>query len=526
MTSFKRMGITAAVAAASASFVGLSNAQTAAVSSDGLGDLAIVPYYTVLDGLRTGVHIINTTEKTQVVKFRMRRGSDSADALDFNIIMSPRDEWVASINLDGEDIKVTTTDTTCTAPAAIDNSFTMPSTFREGAEEGYIEIIGMGQPLSELFPLPAGAKHKAGVPASCETVRRNFFRVPAAQFGDVTVRGTHNANLTATGQPLTTGALACTKGKELTTACGLTAYEDTDDRALKVSYFTRDSQGGLEFGNNAVHVEGFSGSPMMTNQQKLIIQDGVLQFDPLNFELPNLDGGPFDYNATLATFADTGLDPLGVDTSGPRFGKYNPLRSEDVLGRDNVINDWSARATADFSVSTDWVVTLPGQYLMTNWASLAFDGGKSCTAAKNCDLNDLPVSLGITFWDREEASFQEEEGDLSVSPGGAPGETQTLENEVNVIEWSKGQPNVLGSNYAKTFTPGIDADAGWAKLSVDSNPFATTPPAIFYPDPNSAVPATGAVPIVGFAVWERNFGANAAANYGRAIDHSYGSSGI
>ena len=34
------------------------------------GDLAIIPYYTVLDGVNTGMHIINTTDNTQVVKVR------------------------------------------------------------------------------------------------------------------------------------------------------------------------------------------------------------------------------------------------------------------------------------------------------------------------------------------------------------------------------------------------------------------------------------------------------------------------
>ena len=53
------------------------------VSRSETGDLAIIPYYTVLDGTNTGMHIINTTESTQVVKVRLRRGTDSKDALDF-----------------------------------------------------------------------------------------------------------------------------------------------------------------------------------------------------------------------------------------------------------------------------------------------------------------------------------------------------------------------------------------------------------------------------------------------------------
>ena len=71
------------------------------VSRSETGDLAIIPYYTVMDGVNTGMHIINTTESTQVVKVRLRRGTDSKDALDFNLVMSPRDEWTANIGAGG-----------------------------------------------------------------------------------------------------------------------------------------------------------------------------------------------------------------------------------------------------------------------------------------------------------------------------------------------------------------------------------------------------------------------------------------
>ena len=66
-----------------------------------LGDLAIVPYYTVQDGWVTGVHIINSSEYTQVVKLRLRRATDSADVMDINLVMSPKDEWVGSLNDNG-----------------------------------------------------------------------------------------------------------------------------------------------------------------------------------------------------------------------------------------------------------------------------------------------------------------------------------------------------------------------------------------------------------------------------------------
>ena len=44
-----------------------------------------------------------------------------------------------------------------------------------------------------------------------------------------------------------------------------------------------------------------------------------------------------------------------------------------------------------------------------------------------------------------------------------------------------------------------------------------------YDAPTDSAVSNTAVPIIGFAVWERNFANNPAANYGRAIDHSYGS---
>ena len=41
-------------------------------------------------------------------------------------------------------------------------------------------------------------------------------------------------------------------------------------------------------------VEGFADAAMMTNQQPLSFgTDGLLNFDPLNFELPNLAYGAF-----------------------------------------------------------------------------------------------------------------------------------------------------------------------------------------------------------------------------------------
>jgi hypothetical protein len=97
------------------------------------------------------------------------------DALDFNVIMSPQDVYAGFLSDDENgNISWSTSDTTCTAPASTDNKLTMPSIYRNGAETGYVEIIGMGQ-ADATQVISKAAVHVNDVPVSCEAVRSNFF---------------------------------------------------------------------------------------------------------------------------------------------------------------------------------------------------------------------------------------------------------------------------------------------------------------------------------------------------------------
>jgi len=497
--NFKPLGLAAAVAAVSAGYAGSTMGLPTATNT---GDVAIVPYYTVENGFNSGVHIINTTNAAQVVKLRLRRGSDSQDSLDFNIVLSPQDEWVGSIQRDDDDrIFIQTADTSCTAPAATDGKFFMPDTgsdttvvnFREGADEGYIEIIGMAQVKDPNQPIYISSKHKAGVPADCVDVRQNFFRFAGTekQRGtDPSVRGVHLPAVTSNGK-------------------AVSLYVDTPDNALSVSYFSRDSDGGLEFGGNAVHLNGFALGPMMTNQEVIVAGAS----DPLGYLFPDLDGGSPGFNVA-------GIGP-GTDNRGRFDAVVRPS-----LGVQGLLNDWSTNTSADFEVTTDWVVTLPGQYLMLDpgsYIASLLDAKATC-AANVCDFRDLPVGLSITYYDREEGRFTPESGDLVVSPAiNVAPSGAVLNNEVNVIEWSNGSNDpVLGSSYAVSFQPtGLTSQVGWADLAVTAT--ATKTQSVWnYLDPNNPDPVVNAaVPIIGFAAWQRNFGDNAAANYGRAVDHAY-----
>ncbi len=141
---FKPLGLAAAVAAVTAGYAGVASAQSTARSIGNLGDLAIIPYYSVQGDWVTGVHITNTSDATQVVKLRLRRASDSADSMDFNLILSPKDVWTGSLSDASGNIVMSTDDNSCTAPLREDGRFEMPFIFRAGAEEGYIEVISMG----------------------------------------------------------------------------------------------------------------------------------------------------------------------------------------------------------------------------------------------------------------------------------------------------------------------------------------------------------------------------------------------
>jgi len=554
MKQFQKYGVAAAVASVATGVVATE------VSKKEAGDLAIVPYYTVLDGKNTGIHIINTTAATQVVKVRLRRGADSADALDFNLIMSPYDEWTANLgaNPNGPGVQVSTNDTTCTAPKFENDgkTATMPTTFATGAEEGYLEIIGMGQPRNvidledapgwlysqaawnEFNSLSSYAVHDEGVPVNCDVVRQHFYRIfDGTSVGNDEVRGVHYGDLTSSalcsaGDTRTGGACdsdavwgILTGTDDYPTGAGisaareaakdwfnLVAYTDTPDDALKVSWMITDSEGGLEIGDNAVMVTGHSnaGDAMMTNQVPLSFgSNGKLQYDPLNFELPNLAYGAW---ARGKAGGGTTTEPAADNFM------FDNLRA--ALDAEAVVNDWAAFDTDSGSVATDWVVTLPGQYVMNSnmcalyssyaQAATACFGARTATAAEAAvdvtvggdsfvgvdprvlSAHELPLVLAsndtanpiggdtnLLLWDREEDYLGQEvdtpDDELGFSPGGASGDptlTAVLNREVNVIKFNDGdvlgtaaqQDEPLGLGFTVT-VPG-DANKGWGMLAI------------------------------------------------------------
>ncbi|HKK23748.1 MAG TPA: hypothetical protein VJ947_08685, partial [Pseudohaliea sp.] len=414
----------------------MASAQDPIVANNALGDLGLVPYYTVAGDWITGIHLVNTSDQTQVVKFRFRRASDSMDALDFNVIMSPYDVYAGYLSDDEEGvISWQADDTTCTAPLSSSGKLEMPEIFRDGAETGYVEIIAMGE-ADEDQPSSYYAKHVNGEPRDCEVVSENFFAD-----GSSTREGVEDFETTWSSDP----------DEEF-------VDEDSDDlidstysdsgNAIKVSYFIRDNASGVEFGDNAVHIQNFQTVATMTNQQF-----GILSGDLDGFDFPDLDGG----------------SPMEASSRG----RYNLIRDGGVLGVDKIVNEWTANEAN--GAALDWVVTLPGQYtqlhlpgyIAANFGPLApavdcvrptdptgilpsaitpadlAGASAEDPLAVICDYRDIPVTADIDAWNREEFAGEDPDESLVVSPA-PPGSTPSviLDKEVNIVTF--GGNSVLG----------------------------------------------------------------------------------
>lgn len=534
--SFKPLSLALAVSAAAAGYAGTINAQELAGNTS-IGDLAIVPYYTVRDNWTTGVSIVNTSASTQVVKVRLRRATDSMDALDFNVVMSPFDVFNGWLDNDGDNVRFYTNDNTCTVPQAgyetLGESgapyFQVPAIFSDFAEEGYIEVIGMGRTINELQPIAVAAEHNTtgadiGFPADCDGLQNNFLRYAAV----------NEYNNTGTVFLNTQNGVV---NSEQTVLAGANSTYTTAGNFMKVAWVIKDTTTGIEMGDNAVIIADFLDGPSITNQ----VAAAPLDIEDLQgYDYPDLNGGA----------------PLSASTVGADIGEYDAIRA--LLGGRVAINEWSKNVQADVTVNTDWVITVPGQYTMLDlpmylgsitgadaFVPTSKESNPGCPRGplvavpavppalgvlRGCDFRDLPLTVTPVVYDREELEEEVPNDQIVISPT-PPGTVQTNElyYEVNVIQW--GDKAVLEAAASTTITVDLDgAVFGWAALAMDSSDAGVQGVCAYdvTPVPGTVTNGTlvcdlagGDAPIVGFAAWERNFTRNPDANYGRAIGHAY-----
>lgn len=537
----KKLSLKIAIALAAAGMISSATVNAATLSNNEVGDLALVPYYTANAGFMTGLHIVNTSDRAQMVKIRLRRKADSLDAIDFIVAMSPKDMFVGAVVDTPTGIAFRVNDKTCTAPASKPSTVggegllypvqadNMTNLNVPGAKEGYIEVIGMGaigydavtgfvSPLENSIThnsngVPNGFDAAYGSNGGCPLLLKNLEAptTTSAATG-AAVQGVTAFNVTNSRSPSTT-----VPG---TFDDVVTNYDDTGD-VLKVSYFIRHASSGLEFGNSAYHIGTFAGEAMMANQQYGLVNSYDTPVAPAGWdsghEFPNLNGGSSVLGQTV----------LGI-------GLFNSLRAPAVLGSTNVINDWSVKFAN--GVSTDWVVTFPGQYLL-----------KQALVAGNVGT-DLPVTAIPNVYDREEGKGTPD--GLVVSPTQVNVGTIKLPYEVNVVEWYQNAthgpysvvPSVLSSvapfqiNDNPYDAAGFEPTKGWAELDYAASPLGAfvydhsqyvAGSLIPNTNPVQAIPGAAVgtsatadlIPTIGFAAWRRNLN-QAGRSYGRIVEHS------
>jgi hypothetical protein len=326
--------------AALVAMAGAANvAQAVNVNHDGLGEVLIYPFYSVVEGNDTYINVVNTTDEVKAVKVRFVEGMNSKEVLDFNLYLSPWDHWSAVVTAHaGGGAMIKTADTSCTVPeipaAGVPFSKVLYSADSVNdigrTREGYVEIIEMG--VVSDTDLAAAATHVAGIPTDC----------PA----------------------LTT---AWSGGGQWSTnpADGMS----TNEGGLYGYGVLINVNGGTNATYDAVAMDAFN------NVDSLHARPGNSS--------PSLDDATptatvIDNATVVTTATTTGLDAVSA-----------------VIMHDTIANDYVLEP--DISAGTDWVVTFPTKNAYVNGAVTApFTTIWSPAHSSSCE------EISVIYYDREE----------------------------------------------------------------------------------------------------------------------------
>ncbi len=484
--TMKKKILSAAVLAA----LGAGTAQAVNISTNGLGQVMIAPYFTVQGDEETLLSIVNTTDDTKAVKVRFREAYNSREVLDFNVYLSPHDVWVAKIiDHAGGGAAITTPDNSCTVPSVkatgdtgvpfrttlFDGSFASPPqkavdggpTDLSRTREGYFEVFEMGvadesnnvwdqdnNGITDSTHLTAGAEPNQAVPDNCSGLVSNW--APGGLWKQ-------NAGL---------GILPPRGGLFMTAA------------VINV-------QTGTEYGQPVTTLEDFT--------------DIALHFDPGSV-FPNLtQTNPRNsvaiindpLNSNIATFyVDTWA--LGIDATSA------------VLMAERVINEYTVNPNVE--AQTDWVVTFP-----TKWAYADVTSRRPFTSQFS-DVGQACENMVKAYFDREEKYVQ---GDIDFSPL-PPGGVFELCYEVNVVTFN--MPTTSGSalsaeNTVKNFSLADGFTAGWASIGM-YDPSAPTQHIIVAAAPSNRV--YEGLPVIGFKATKLGNGnVGIGASYAVSEPHKY-----
>jgi hypothetical protein len=497
------LALALASAVSGAALMSAAPAHAVNIAQDGVGEVLLFPYYTVRNGWDTYVHLTNTSTDTVLAKIRFREAKNSREVRDFNLILSPNDQWTGAVTIDGSGAKLVSYDTSCTSPilplvdeATGRREIGFTSIGYDGSDanyhydngglglgrtqEGHLEVIVMGvssaSTSSSANTIEYNAKHvstAAGyVPRSCATVDAAF------------VQGTDTANLSSYS--------------------GFSTFS-APTNVLKGYSTLINVASGIADGVAPTAIANFQ------NTQPIIYQPGSL--------FPSLADGTLP--ATANFIDDTG--------NGTLVSAAPIAASEDavslLLQRRYVLNEFSTAAAAN--VKSDWVITFPTKYNYVDDGGVASTAGTAIAPfsewfAKQPDVlsnhtGKSCVSIQLDQFGREEQAVASTSSTaFSPRPSGPSG--AQLCNEVNVLTFNGS--DLLGSSVkAYDVSTTSVGSAGWARLRLAPSSVTLAGEG----DLTAGGVTYFGLPVNGFAMVVRNNAAEAGnnRNYATVEEHSY-----
>ncbi len=430
-------------AIAAATIMGAATAaQAVEVSHGGEGQALLYPYYSVENGNYTALHLTNTTDEYKAVKVRFRRYTDSADSLDFNLYLSPEDMWTGAVVMGDNGPKLVSADTSCIS--AFPKG--MPANgvdfgVLNGSEKGHIEII-------EMASWDKAAATAAVVQDSPEvTVAQAVEHQKADEDG---VRKPGNcAAINATWKP--EGKWA----KLYQSAVNASVPEDFGTESFTSADLGNLPTGGL-YGNvyviNPDEAWASSYAPVALNALYAAGATGNNHHAP-RYGLPDLQGPVADLAKLVIAnpdnpnwpSADVQIDGLKerVIPANYNMAPFAGIASiQASLMKKTVKSDFTIGGASD--ASTELVLTLPLKYA-------------------GSPVGD--VTLGATFYDREEDRVVVEEQDWQLSPWlpGIEAEPNKLVHETNVLNLGEhGEREDIGAHTINLNSP---FGEGWVDIN-------------------------------------------------------------
>lgn len=452
-----------------------ASAQAININQDGLGEVLLYSLYTTEEGNITNINITNTTDKVKAVKVRFVEGQNSQEVLDFNLYLSPFDQWSGAVTQTDTGAKLITADKSCTAPAIPANGVEFRSFGYKGdggeqsakrTRVGHLEVIEMGV-IDPAYVTPGGRSLAAAAtadhtkpgsaPADCGFVRAQF----------------SGAGVWAAGA-LQTGFMLAPAVQAENLNGGLYGSADI----LNI-------EGSTQISYDALAIDNFMTDRVQGPQSTHQVTGSVD---------PSLNGGGNNFASFKSGVVAEYVNSASAVTA--------------LLMKESINNDYVLDAGR--GSETNWVITFPTKRFHVDTFAVGdeapFVNRWNKATGKSCH------EVALQNWDNEEYAGAPSDLDFSPAP---PGATSSLCYETNILTFNKAK--VLGGEFVSydVSLAQPDFQFGWMNIAF----IADGATAYQLTSEDAAPIVTNGLPAIGFsAVTIKN---NSAAN---GVMNNYGSS--